>query len=175
MTRQAGELLSRGDALGASVGFRQSAQAILELDGVEVAEMRPDVSDAMAAAERGMDLAEGAMASEAARTDAAITAAVAPFTEQLAVMATDIASESAAEAVKEATARVEQWKARAKRVEADLAASADAVADLELAALEAKQQQAASKGSRGGTAPTQRQHQVRKQSGGGGCCGGKPN
>lgn len=117
------------------------------------------------------------MASEAARTDAAITAAVAPFTEQLAVMATDIASESAAEAVKEATARVEQWKARAKRVEADLAASADAVADLELAALEAKQQQAqaASKGSRGGTAPTQRQHQVRKQSGGGGCCGGKPN
>jgi hypothetical protein len=175
MTRQAGELLSRGDALGASVGFRQSAQAILELDGIEVAEMRPDVSDAMAAAERGMDLAEGAMASEAARTDAAITAAVAPFTEQLAVMATDIASESAAEAVKEATARVEQWKARAKRVEADLAASADAVADLELAALEAKQQQAASKGSRGGTAPTQRQHQVRKQSGGGGCCGGKPN
>ena len=91
------------------------------------------------------------MASEAARTDAAITAAVAPFTEQLAVMATDIASESAAEAVKEATARVEQWKARAKRVEADLAASADAVVDLELAALEAKQQQAASKGSRGGT------------------------
>jgi hypothetical protein len=167
MCSQASDLLSKGHAVTAAQVFRDSSAAIMELGGIETVEVRRDMSAAMDLAERGLALAEDAVAAEAGRVNEQVTAAIAPYREELVARCTDIARESAAEAVKEATQRVELWRERAKQAEDDLSKSQDAVTQLEL---ELSEQRA----SAANAASTHHRPQPPSERGGGGCCGSKP-
>ena len=103
------------------------------------------------------------------RVDEKVAAAIAPYREELVARCTEIAAESAAAAVKEATRRVEVWKARAKRAEADLSKSQHAVAQLETEESKHKQQAAS-----GRAVSPHRHRRLSSEHGGGGCCGSKP-
>jgi uncharacterized membrane protein YccC len=139
----------------------------MELGGIETVQVRRDMSAAMDLAERGLALAEDAVAAEAGRVNEQVTAAIAPYREELVARCTDIARESAAEAVKESTQRVELWRERAKQAEDDLSKSQDAVTQLEL---ELSEQRA----SAANAASTHHRPQPPSERGGGGCCGSKP-
>ena len=169
MCGQASDLLAKGDATAASQVFQRSSEMIMELDDVEVVHARPEVSEAMGRAECGLELAERALAVQARRVDEKVEAAIAPYREELVARCTEIATESAAAAVKEATRRVELWEERAKRAEADLSKSQQAVAQLEIEI--SKHQQRA--GSERAVA-THLHRQLSSEHRGGGCCGSKP-
>eukprot|EP01043_Picozoa_sp_COSAG02_P035177 COSAG02_NODE_2503_length_8671_cov_20.133108_9_plen_563_part_00 len=167
MCSQASELLSKGDAAAAAQLFRHSSEAITDLGAVETGGVRRDLSEAMELAERGLALAEDAMAAEVGRANEKVAAAIAPYREELVARCTEIARESAAEAVQEATRRVELWRERAQKAEDDLSASQDAVAQLELEVSKLRTSSAA-------TASVHHRSRPPTERRGGGCCGSKP-
>ena len=163
MCSQASDLLSEGDAAAAAQMFRRSSEVITDLGGVETGGVRRDLSEAMDLAVRGLALAEDAMAAEVGRANEKVAAAIAPYREELVARCTEIARESAAEAIQEATRRIELWRKRAQEVEEDLSKSQDVVAQLELEVSELR-----------ATASIHRRSQPPSERGGAGCCGSKP-